>query len=258
MLLMIFSAIACINYRNGHGLATFQDSLIAQYKAGKDIDKKTIRTMKRNWWVRSTKEFTSTNLHIRQFLLIDVFSGKPSDRVKEAMKMINELTYHNGSERIWAEGYSYWLYTLDGGISLWMKKFPNHSYSDSLERICEAVKEGFIITSYFNVEIGSWAPAPFGDLRKIGLRDSRYLDNKVAVVSNVTKYEKDYGVDVYVIKARPVKLNNHVPARDLEVMVRSGVPYFEFYEGYDKKYKDKKAEWKDILNPKRLITLFIW
>ena len=34
---------------------------------------------------------------------------------------------------------------------------------------------------------------------------------------------------------------------------------WNYYEGYDKKYKDAKAEWTDLLNPIRLFTIpFIW
>lgn len=254
-------------YTNGYALAVQQDSLIKKLKAGKEIDRKIIRKLRINWWVKTAYKTAPGNLPIRQYCIIDIARGKPSHR-RRIRKMVDTLSCltEAGTYLTWAEGYSYWKYTYDA-LGMWIEKFEDQE----LSVIAEKIDSGFAYTAYQRPD-GLYYPAPFGDLRDEPLdikgqnlarritdfEEEARSQNVVRRISGMI-WDEDRKIS-YRIMAMPVGLNNHCEKQSKEYEVVNGfVVGFKYYEGYDKKYKDKEAEWTDVLDIRRLITLpFIW
>lgn len=253
-------------YTNGYALAVQQDSLIRELRIGRDLDRRTIRELRINWWVKTAYRTAPGNLPVRQYCIIDIARNKPRHR-RRIRKMVDTLSSITkmSSYRTWAEGYSYWKYTYDA-LGIWIEKFKD----EELKLMADKIDSGFAYTAYRRVE-GLYYPAPFGDLRDEPLNDKGQeialqitnVDHEARcqnVLRNVSGTSwKDTKIR-YQISAMPVGLNNHCEKQSREYEVVDGVVMgFKYYEGYDKKYKDKEAEWTDILDIRRLITLpFIW
>ena len=203
------------------------------------------------------------NLIIRQFCLIDLFSGEPN----HGERILNQVELLSGGGgdryRTWVESYTYWKYT-QMALDPWMKKYADSEYADTLMAISKAVKRGFAFTAY-KVGENYW-PAPFGDLWEVPLdnecaeiADSICFLGTTAHVKNMKRYYLN-GLVQYDIKAWPMGLNGHCEKENKHYRIMMGKPHgFRFYKGYDKKYVDAKHEWKDLLHPMRILrSLFIW
>jgi len=244
-------------YTNDGELCRFQDSLIQLYPG--TIDKRTIRTLKINYWVRTAEKLAPGNLIIRQYCLIDLFEDKPCHKAK-IRKLVNTISGGPGKYRTWAESYTYFLYT-QMMLDPWVKRFSD----DSVKSMIREIKMGFAYTAYERSTFLRY-PAPFGDLWEVPLDSETSVmassmcdpDNDVEV-KNIKRYKKD-GLVTYNIAPMPMGLNGHCEKQRHEWVIRAGIPDgFKFYDGYDKKYKNQKAEWTDLLDPRRLFTIpFIW
>lgn len=277
IILMIVGAItaayACnpwkFVYTNGHALAVQQDSLLEKLKSGEKLDSETIRNLRINWWVKTAYRTAPGNLPVRQYCIIDIAQGKPR-HARRIRKMVDSLSIvtEDHPYLTWAEGYSYWKYTMEA-LGMWIEEFGDKE----MRIIAQTIDSGFAYTSYRRPD-DLYYPAPFGDLRDEPLdikgqniaRRIAHLD-RTAHNQNVERYITDKelwdnssGKMHYRISAMPVGLNNHCEKQSKEYDVVNGfVVGFEYYKGYDKKYKDKEAEWIDILDIRRLISLpFIW
>lgn len=274
-----FKLLPDINYRNGTELAHFQDSVFNDYLHGKIPDKYEIRKMKRNWWIRSTKHLNKGNFPVRHYALIDLFENEPNNK-KTLIRLVDAVSYSDFSYidtsnifqsilykgevyddmRIWAEGYSYWLYTKKI-LKKWADVFKD---VDMQKRIIQ-IDAGFIATSYRGKD-GKFYPAPFGDLWPYNTIEEEYQSNCYEFWSKEKRNCQIVTVEynrpdtlIYRIFPEPVSLNVHVPKDNSVIYVIDGeVQNFKWYEGYSKKYKNKRAEWTDILSPVRIIsTIFI-
>ena len=265
ILILAVSIFSCNNpfklvYTNDGTLARLQDSLVTLYNRGEVPVDSIIRDLKINWWVAGAYKTAPSNLVLRQYCLIDLFDLK-SNHSKKIERMISLLS-DSSSFRTWAEGYSYWLYTKSCLVP-WLDKFKNDISIINIKKAVDAIDAGFALTSY--ERNGIYYPAPYADLWDIPLdsigqdiaEKHIYLDS--IVIGQVSKtYTKD--TVVYNISAKIVGLNGHTIVHNQVVHIVDGKPIdFKYYQGYDNKYHDAKAEWTDLLNPIRLITIpFIW
>jgi hypothetical protein len=249
-------------------LAILQENYETLYKGGVIITPEQLSDLKKHVWVILASKLSPSNLVIRHWCLIDLFSGAP-DHAEKILKMVDLLSYkkdENGM-RIWAEGGYYFWYTMCI-LQLWLDKFSPFSL-DTLEasniseinRILSTIRKGITETAY--LRNGEWYLAPFGDVRNnsmaytpigIDLQDIHQQPSvTIAVISRI-----DSGPITYRIKARPIRFNLHIPKDDYIVSVINGDPVgFVFYDGWDKKYKDKGAEIADMLSFKRLLSFFV-
>jgi hypothetical protein len=224
------------------------------------VTEEELRELRNNQWVATAKYLAPSNLVLRQWGLIDLFSGTPAHAAK-ILILMGALTYdppgdeEAGGGRLWAEGYSYWMYTREV-IALWADIFREEEAGMRVRAILAAVDSCFAVTAYDRN--GVWYPVPFGDLRNDPLLEpARSLRDAMSrpepgSCAFVTVAPLADGQE-YVVAAKPVGLNTHVPIDTLRVQVRNGMPAeFEFYEGYDKKYPDPAGELEDILHPERV------
>jgi len=239
-----------INFINGTKLAVMQDNLIALRKSGGVIQEKDIKCMEDNLWVAAAYRLAPGNLVIRQYALIDLARTSPAHRDR-IVKLFDILSYghiypDDAPYRLWAEGYSYFCYTM-AILKFWMNRFKDATNLVYLQSMVRKVESGFTVTSYFRK--GTYYPAPFGDLRDVPLIPEHQPQEVFdTVVGNLTRRK-----NTYHWKAIPLSCNTHVPADDLDITIINGVPTpFKFYEGYDKKYKNKWDEYKDTFSLKRL------
>ena len=263
------------NFQNSTELADYQTQIFNDYSAGKLISNETIQKLENNLWIKAAHELAPGNLVIRQYCLIDLLKNSP-DHVEQIFNLLNRLSY-NG--QIWAEGYSYYLYTLDilqpwvsafksfdTSITPWARKYGQTTLAlriVDIEEIVSKVNQGFLNTAYYRN--GVLFPAPFGDVRDQPLNVQRKINcntnSSVSIVTRqllVVKPEMDNIQNSYVmyeIKGKPIGLNCHVPKNYSGIPVYKGIPTFKFYEGWNKKYESKEDELKDLLDIKRILSI---
>jgi hypothetical protein len=239
------------NFKQGKELAHEQDILIEIYKRGESITNNTLDALKNNVWVAAAEKVAPNNLVIRQYCLIDLFTKAPKHNFK-IFKMLSTLSYNSGLNNIiYGEGYSYYVYTLNI-LNAWLNKFDDPMISNLISRM----DRGFISTSYKRGHL--WYPAPFGDLSDhpldLGLQQDHEV--KFAVASNIKMNVSSCGDVAYLVKGRPLGLNTHIQLNDSFISIINGIPEgFKFYQGYDKKYKNKLEEFKDTFNIKRIKSI---
>jgi hypothetical protein len=239
-------------------LATEQDKYEQIYRAGKDITAEQFLSLKNHVWVMLASKLAPSNLVIRQWCLIDLFSHSP-DHSKKIFKMINLLSYKkdNNGMRIWAEGGTYFVYTMNI-LDLWIDRFDSAIILSDMKNLLSKIKKGFGITAYVRNNQSYYAP--FGDIRdtpidpSFGLYLQEHNQIKVAIIF---KNVLDKNSVQYTLKARPIRFNLHVPKEDETLLVMDGIPIgFQFYTGWDKKYKKSSDEIWDMLSFKRLKSFF--
>lgn len=249
------------SFRNGTALASKQDMLIEIYRRGETITPSQISELENNLWVVIAAKLAPGNLVIRQYALIDLFKCKKEETPvykDKILDLMDLLSYRGSGEyRIWAEGYSYFLYTMDI-VQEWINKFNDTTDLSVINSIIEKITRGFLYTAY--LRNGKWYPAPFGDLRDLPLMPQpQPLIHPLNTlqVSNITfNYDKDNDHISYTIKGKPIGLNTHIPKDDYNVNIVDGIPEgFKFYEGYDKKYSSIWQELLDTYNIKRICSI---
>lgn len=244
------------NFKTGTALAVQQDQYLQKYLAGEKISSKEICDMEQNLWVASASKLAPGNLVIRQWALIDLFKAS-TQHCFQIFNLLNILSYkQTGNYRLWAEGYSYWIYMMNV-LKPWVEKFEFFYDITGIKGIIEKINQGFIATSYSRD--GVWYPAPFGDLRNQPLNPYLQIPHEIKsiTISNVAfNYSSINNTILYSIKGRPIGCNTHIPLNNAVIKIQLGIPWgFKFYEGYDKKYKNSWEEMKDTFNPKRLQSI---
>jgi hypothetical protein len=238
------------NFKNGTALAIQQDQYLQLYRSGGKLSEQQIIEMEQNLWVATAAKMAPGNLVVRQWALIDLFKGTPDNKTR-ILNIMDMLSYrHPGEKRIWAEGYSYFNYTMDI-VGDWVNKY---SMGD-VQQLVDKIKHGFLATAY--LRNGLWYPAPFGDLRDIPLNTDLQIKHNIApiTISNVALNYYD-GNLWYNISGGPLGLNTHIPVNSSLITIRNGIPArFKYYEGYDKKYKNSWEEFKDTFNSKRVFSI---
>jgi len=242
------------NFRSGTALAIQQDTYIPILAGGGTLSGAQIKEMEDNAWVLIASKLAPSNLVIRQYCLIDMAKGVPEHKDK-ILAMMDLLSYKcSGAYRIYAEGYSYFGYTMNA-LEPWIAKFYGKEDLSELKGILGKIENGFIATSYLHGAV--WYPIPYGDTRPYPLDPKHQIDHDpcTMTISNVT-FNYIGGSSWYVINGRPIGLNTHIPKDSYMVTITNGIPVgFKFYEGYDKKYKNAWAEFLDTYNYKRLKSI---
>jgi hypothetical protein len=261
-------------------LAVLQENYEAIYKQGGTITPKQLSDLKKHLWVILASKLSPSNLVIRHWCLIDLFSGSP-DHVNKIKKMVDLLSYEKDDNgmRIWAEGGYYFWYTMVI-LQLWLDKFAKTPDNSSfltvsaiktlINKICRGIAE----TAYLRA--GQWYIAPFGDVRDapmndmpIGIDLQNIQQQPYVIISVITRvcnsspWTGTLPPITYKLKARPIRFNLHIPKNDCTTLVIDGIPFvngtatkFSFYDGWGKKYKSTWAEICDMLSLKRLLSFF--
>jgi hypothetical protein len=231
-----------MNFESGTSLAEFQDRLFKQWVGGDhaicDVDNQRLNG---NLWVAVAKKLGPNNLAIRHRCLQDLFNGN-----KKSLNDILDM-YKILSPGLWAEGYSYWLYTKPFLLE-WGKL-----YYICMDDFVKMMDQRFLKTAYMGPDRLLY-PAPFGDLRKEPLELN--LQGGRPDESASFKPAMKNG-SMYMISSYPLGGNTHVPIKDEVIKIVNGVPEgFKFYEGYDKKYPNKLAAFLDVIKPIRIFSMF--
>jgi len=242
------------NFEYGYSLANFQDKKFHDYLYGKSISKEEEKRLTKNMWVKTAEAMAPSNLVVRHYCLIDLYKGRAYHK-RRIRGQLNIL-----GKDIWREGYSYWLY-VKPMLSEYHKKF--HRYGSFIKNMDKKFQE----TSYMWKD-GKLYPAPFGDIRRIPLEDE--LQTGVPVLSDrkIGPLFIDFispNIVIYHIISSSIGLNTHIPLEDHIVVVTPDTIYvngydgtitpFKWYEGYDRKYKDMSAQFKDTFHWKRITSL---
>lgn len=232
-----------MNVEQGTPLAVRQDKVFKLIQEGKAVSKNDMKMLKENLWVKTAEILAPSNLVVRHYCLLNLLNLETNNH-KQIIQLVNKI-----APDLWAEGYSYWKYTKpflvaygDQNIS-WVESWVESKVSD--------IDNWFYGTTYKD-NSGKLHPAPFGDLRKETIKKkSIILESKTKgkfLVKNDNKY---------VIKPYMLGFNTHCPSKKQVITIENGEPVgFKFYNGYDKKYKSKKAERRDTFNLKRFFSIF--
>jgi len=249
---VIKEKIDYVNIKNGNELARKQDYLIENFKSF-SISQKLMESDSLEWnlWFMGAKVTAPSNLIIRQLCLIDILRGTTKN-YDEILEFLYILSYQPDSITLWAEGYSYWLYTYDI-LGKYIKMFPKDRDFSSIKNLVVKIRMGFGRTSYINK--GTSYPAPYGDLRNIPLQEEelRYakLSKDVVHTTYLTKHTV-LGDVTYTYNFPLMGFNTHVPVGENMVHIEEGTPIdFKWYTGYKDKYKVKREEYLDTFSEER-------
>ena len=251
LMLLFFSCT--YNFEYGSSLANFQEKKYNDYLDNVPLIKKEEKRLKKNMWVKMSECTAPSNLVIRHYCLIDLYKGKSFHRKRIGVQL--EIL----GDEIWREGYSYWLFTKPLLVEYY-KKF--NRYGTFIENMDKKFQE----ISYLGKD-GKLYPPPYGDIRHVSLEKD--LQGNSSIQSNRDIYPLIIQVSSdtieYFIQKCPIGFNTHVPLETQTVVVTKDSVYikkddgthepFEWYKGYDKKYEDKGAEFKDTFNWKRIKSL---
>jgi hypothetical protein len=198
--------------------------------------------------------------------------------------MVDLLSYKKDDNgmRVWAEGGYYFWYTMLI-LQLWLDKFPiavslsepkntpslsvaTVFFVQQITSLLDKIRKGIVETAY--LRNGQWYVAPFGDVRNspmvttdIGIDLQNIQQQTNADIAVITRIN-NIGPIIYKLKARPIRMNLHIPKNDCSLSVLDGIPVvypgeqFTFYTGFNNKYPNKWAEICDMLSPKRLLSFF--
>jgi len=255
ILILILFGCASYNFEYGSSLANFQDQKFEDYKAGKGWTAEEEIRFKNNLWTRMACELAPGNLPVRHYCLIDLFDGK-ANHTELIRNQLDSL-----GDGIYREGYSYWLYCKPI-LEEYAKKFKHfHLF---IKRMDKRFQE----TAYIGPD-GKLYPAPYGDLRyqplEIDLQSSKQISENIQVFPLTIKTIEPDTLEYAVMKCS-LGFNTHIPSKSLIIRIFNDsrvyvvqddgtyVP-FKWYEGYDKKYKDKEAEFNDTFNKDRINSL---
>lgn len=253
LLILILFGCASYNFEYGSSLADFQDQKFEDYKAGKGWTAEEEIRFKNNLWARMACELAPGNLPVRHYCLIDLFDGKANHT-----GLIGNQLDSLGDE-IYREGYSYWLYCKPF-LEEYAEKFKQYDlFIIEMER-------KFQETAYIGAD-GKLYPAPYGDLRhqalEMDLQSSQQVSEDGHVFPLAIKILED--TIEYTVEKCALGFNTHIPSKSEIIRVFNDSVYvvqddgsyvpFHWYEGYDKKYKDKEAEFNDTFDKNRINSL---
>jgi hypothetical protein len=261
----VFLIIGCNKYtfEYGSSLANFQTQKFKDYNENKLLTEEEKIRFKKNLWTRTAVKLAPGNLPIRHYCLIDLFSGKAKNKrkIKEQLKKVGD--------EIWREGYSYWLF-VKPFLEAYSEKFGEFGF------FIKDMDKKFEKTAYMGPD-GKLYPAPFGDIRHAPLemesQSAKPVSANIEIYPLIVRILEWTEPDIelhtdtteYLVQKCPVGFNTHVPDTvqtvrvlpDGSVYVYTNGKYipFKWYEGYDKKYKDKEAEFNDTFSQERINSL---
>ena len=241
-----------------------------------------------NLWCFISRFLAPNNLSIRHYSLKFIFSK--SDRefnnffdiiIKEINKISiqNEIDLCNGEKRfirLWAEGYTYWLY-VDSVLEL-VDGFSDKIYNRVSDKFKKNIfNKASILNLYrrdihvsfwlmsFKTDSGLIYPPLYGSVRDHGLSEKtlsftvnpdgqqikRFEDRpRCLPVSHrmVTQFSRG----LYLNKKFILGGNTHTVSKNHYIDLKNKNYKIDFYEGYYDKFPDFISEWSDII--KRLLS----
>ena len=229
-------------------LAEFQESLFKKLQNKDSISASDLRSIKSNLYIKLAYYLAPSNLVIRQLCLIDLISNNTKNKHK-ILNLINKL----GKQTLWLEGYSYWLYTKE------ILNFYQTSFNlDDIRTFITDMDIGFLRTAYKFENL--LYPAPFGDLRHIPLEQHLQDQSKPlnTILYKPILKETNNTEITYTILSCPLGLNTHTPNKNRTISITNNkfFPNIFWYEGHDKKYKNKISELIDTFRIERILSLF--
>lgn len=240
-------------------LAKHQDQLFQNYKnLSNNQRKKESKYLQNHTYFKLAKFLAPSNLIIRNYILIDLLNQNHNN-YKHVWRLFQKLT-GNHSDGLWIEGYTYWIYT-----KLFLYEYIQNNTNNTIQMKIDHTEKAFQETAYYDSQSNVWKPAPFGDLRKnqIMLNQEKTEENNKKNWSGIPLLKKTYFTTIYyTVLPYIIGFNTHVPDKQRKLFIREGTPLymenrkpFNFYKGYDKKYKSKIHEIKDTFTWKRFKSL---
>jgi len=232
----------------GYPLGELQERIERSIREGSMPSEKDLHILHHNWWVKLAFHLAPNNLVLRNLCLQALITSNSEKYSKKIYRTFTNLAYYRkNSEPLWAESYSYWGYSKH-----LLKMFINKFNFLSWNKIYDRIEKNFAISSYEHR--GFLYPAPFGDLwegNKVDIQDFSIMEI-VCSMGNMSKYDTEYRFEAW-----PVGLNCHCLKSFKKIEIKDGIPVgFKFYEGYDKKYKNKFCELADMFDIRRIISIF--
>jgi len=252
-----------MNLEYGTKLAVFQEILFAKFMSGAKINDEDQVRLFNNKYVSIAAKIAPNNLVIKHLCLRQLILKE--DLNNKIIALIKRLSYtENNNPKLWAEGYSYWVY---------IKSFLMELQNVDIYDLIDIIDTNFQRTSYIRDDM--LYPAPYADIWDTPLEKSLQDIKKVrtdSVCFPVTK-QTFYGSDVppefkkirpqnitviYSITGAPIGLNNHIQLKDAKYYIdETGYPSnFKFYTGYQHKYPSRWKEFKDIFSWRRINGLW--
>ena len=239
----------------GTELADYQDYVFRHFSDDSLVIERTLKSLRVNLWIKMAKTRCPSNLVIRHWALIDLYSSSP-DHAQGIYHMMQLLIRKDELQALWAEGHSYWLYTRKI-LGKWVDAFDHNEDARTVRKLIDTINFGFMQTAYR--KNGQWYPAPFGDVRDAPLEPwmqelcgaSPPENNHTLQYGNLQRIISGDTVS-YTYFGSAIGMNTHVPCDTAKVKVVNGTPLnFRFYTGYDKKYSSVFEEWRDVLRKER-------
>jgi len=219
-----------MNFTFGSKLADMQEAIIDAYKNNEQLTLEQFDYLNSfNVYTSLAYVFAPSNLVIRDICIKDKFHRKVSSH--RIFKMMEKLTERVNKYLIWKESYSYWQYTKKA-----LELFD--IYKETADRI----DKGFWITSYDKGAVAF--PMMHGDCRHVPL-DNTYDIPRVNIFRSDNKLYSRNAKDSYEFKKDLVGLNMHI--QHCDEVIDNVYAYNNWYEGYDKKYKNGFEELKDMI-----------
>ena len=237
------------NFISGTTLAEMQDTLMSKHINRQNVLEKEIKALENNLLVRIAEYIAPCNLVIRQYALIDVL--RDSETYESQYEChITSLLLKIAADGVYAEGYSYWLYTKE-----FLKRFLEIYENHEIEAAINIIDRSFLFTAYTGADGHLW-PAPFGDLREQPIEiDIQYVGWNVKDEVKIGIIEK-MGAR-YTVSKRLLGFNLHCPSKKTVFYIVDGKPaHFQWYSGYKDKFPTFWSEIKEMCRLDRLISLF--
>lgn len=234
-------------WMGGTETAEFQEMLITRYleQGPTKLSRKEKRKLNNNVWINLANKTAISNLTVRN-LALQLAYGVSKNLLETNVRLYRQVHLLSGHGQLWAEGYSYWMYTVK---ALGMLTYEN-SMVDYNKNIIPRINLNWIKSGWLDGDY--LMPAPFGDLRDYPLNgDKNDLDLNFDCAFFAKKGNK------YHIKPYPIGFNSHVETQEKQLKIIDGgvVGDFKWYDGYENKYIGKIEEVKDYLDRKRLKSL---
>jgi hypothetical protein len=220
-----------MNFEWNGKLAQRQDDAMKDYLLGIGFHPKDVKMFKENLMVPIAAVLAPCNLVARHYCLLYLIT-KDKKYLNKTAKQCRKLT--NGVGELWAEGYSYWMYTRYMLFSL-------KNYDVWMGAFIVVQDRYFELTAY--ERNGRHYPAPFGDVWDSPLETEPLPMPPKEPILPVYMVNDKY----YHIKSRPVGFNLHTARVDKIYFLENGIPVnFNFYKGYKEKYPTLWSELKAL------------
>jgi len=229
-----------LSFLHGTKLAKFQDNVIFNLKNNVILSPNQIKELSaHNVWVNFSYKKSPTNLALRHFIIKYIVFGDEEYKTK-LFYTFNKLTVStmkcSNINLLWAEGYSYFQYCLEALNLL------NLPYINNRTSIIQRTFNKIALHKDHQCYV-----VPFGDCRKV-LSEYQVNIQKSFRHRLIDIFVYDEYIE-YTLKKYRLGGNTHTQKHNetITISIKDPEVEYEFYEGYEKKYKNWFEEWKDII-----------